>query len=84
MHNANAEKSERLRLTLCALSLGGPHFRISTLGIQRYTGSMAPATDISELRQNGYLIDCQYAGKTSSGRKIFRYHLRGKKENQST
>jgi len=81
MHKANAEKSKRLRAALAALRVfrayGGP----TTLDLQMHTGSMAPATDISELRQNGYVIDCEYAGKTATGRKIFRYHLRGKKEN---
>ena len=79
MHNANADKSYRLKQTLDVLRAfpDGP----TTWDIQGWCGSMAPATDISELRQNGYVIDCEYAGKTATGRKIFRYHLRGKKEN---
>ena len=82
MHKANAEKSYRLKQTLHVLRAfpDGP----TTWDIQSWCGSMAPATDISELRQNGYIIDCEYAGKTATGRKIFRYHLRGKKENPST
>lgn len=82
MHNANADKSYRLKQTLDVLRAfpDGP----TTWDIQGWCGSMAPATDISELRQNGYVIDCKYQGLTSTGRKIFRYHLRGKKENPST
>lgn len=82
MHKANAEKSARLQRTLEALN-ACPDGAYSWQ-IQARTGSMAVATDTSELRANGYLIDCEYAGKTSNGRKIFRYHLRGKKENPKT
>lgn len=79
MHKANADKSYRLKQTLDVLRAfpDGP----TTWDIQGWCGSMAPATDISELRKNGYVIDCKYQGLTSTGRKIFRYHLRGKKEN---
>ncbi len=83
MHNANAEKSIRLQRTLDAFKAypDGP----TTWDIQGHSWSMSVATDISELRQNGYLIDCEYECRTFSGRKIFRYHLRGKKkENPST
>lgn len=78
MHSANVAKSARLKRTLDVLRAfpEGP----TTLDIQVLTNSMAPATDISELRANGYTIDCEYAGKTSTGRRIFRYHLNGKKE----
>ena len=79
MHKADSEKSARLQRTLAVLE-GFPS-GATTWDIQSLTSSMAPSTDISELRQNGYGIDCQYAGKTTTGRRIFRYILKGKKEN---
>lgn len=78
MHHGNAEKSRRLKRTLevlRAFPLGA-----TTFDIQALTSSMAPGTDISELRQNGFLIDCDYEGRTSTGRRIYRYRLIGRKK----
>lgn len=77
MHSADVDKSERLRRTLDVLN-AFPEGAI-TWDIQCLTNSMAPATDISELRHNGYDVACKYEGKTSTNRRIFRYRLNSKK-----
>ena len=55
IHAANPEKSEQLRLILHALKFGP----VSTLTLQEATGSMCPATRVSELRNRGYNIICE-------------------------
>lgn len=78
MHNADIDRSARLKRTLDILKAfpdGATSWQIQTL-----SNSMAPATDISELRQNGYDIRCRYFGRTSTGRKIYQFRLNGKKE----
>lgn len=77
MHNADAEKSPRLMRTLEVLKAFPEG--ATTWDLQCLTNSMAPATDISEIRQNGYDVVCTYEGKTSTNRRIFRYHLNGKR-----
>ena len=79
MHNADVEKSPRLMRTLEVLKAFPEG--ATTWDIQCLTNSMAPSTDVAELRQNGYDIICQYEGQTSSNRRIFRYRLAGKREN---
>lgn len=77
MHNAGLEKSNRLQRTLEILKAfpdGATTWEIQTL-----SNSMCPGTDISELRMNDYDIRCQYEGRTSTGRKVYRYTLHGKK-----
>ena len=77
MHNADADKSARLKRTLEVLLAfpEGP----TTWDIQCLTNSMSPATDISELRQNGHIIERRYEGRTSTGRHINRYHYKGRR-----
>lgn len=79
MHHASADKSKRLRRLADYIRSMGRHGATS-LDLQQWTGSMAIATDVSELRSNGYVIDCTYEKKTPSGRKVFRYTYKGKKE----
>jgi hypothetical protein len=79
VHNADVEKSPRLTRTLEVLRAFPEG--ATTWDIQCLTNSMAPSTDVAELRQNGYDIICQYEGQTSSKRRIFRYHLNREKEN---
>lgn len=80
MHAANAEKSQRLRKCLNFLRSWGSK-GVTTAELQGFTASMAPATDVSELRAQGYEIDCTYQGKSERGRRVYRYTYRGKKEN---
>lgn len=76
MNAGNPERSKRLKLTLSYLQFGKGGR--TTAEIQEHTGSMAPATDISELRCSGYVIDCKYEGKTPSGRRVYRYVYLGR------
>jgi hypothetical protein len=80
MHAAKTDKSERLSRTLHFIRSWGKYGATSAQ-VQGFTGSMAVATDISELRQNGYNIECEYDGINHDGRKIFRYTFKGRKEN---
>ncbi len=78
LHHANANRSFRLKRCLEFIkSAGGSG--CTTAELQSWTRSMAPATDVSELRQGGYIIDCVRAGTTKSGRKLYTYTYRGRK-----
>lgn len=77
MHAANPERSKRLRLALSYLRFGGAGGR-TTAEIQEHTGSMAPATDVSELRQSGHVIDCKCEGRNGNGRRVYRYRYLGR------
>ena len=73
MHAANPEKSRRLARMLELLKA---HPRgATTLELQRWSDSCAVSTDISELRQSGYVIDCICEGTNRNGRKVYRYTL---------
>ena len=75
MHAANPEKSRRLARTLEILK-SSPR-GVTTAELQAWTGSMAPATDCSELRQSGYRIACRFQ-ETKNGRRIYRYTMETK------
>jgi hypothetical protein len=51
---------------------------LTTLQIQLWTGSMAPATDCSELRQSGHVIACRCQGVNPQGRRVYKYTYGGK------
>jgi len=75
MHHGS-DKTPRLSRALSVLEA---HPRgLTTAEIQSWTGSMAPATDISELRQSGHEIECRSEGMRN-GRRIYRYIYRGKR-----
>ncbi len=74
MHFCNADHSLRLKRTLNALVEVG-RSGITSAALAQRTGSVAVATDVSELRKNGYVIDCKYLYKTATGRKVFTYEL---------
>ena len=76
MHAGNPERSRRLARLLDLLQ-ASPR-GITTAEIQIWTGSMAPATDVSELRQSGYRITRTCEGKNKNGRQVNRYTLLGK------
>ncbi|CAB4141366.1 Helix-turn-helix domain containing protein [uncultured Caudovirales phage] len=56
MNAANIEKSDRLQRVLTLLKRGGEY---TTLEIIQKAGVCAVNSIISELRQNGYQINCQ-------------------------
>lgn len=70
-HAARLQKSGRLRRVLDVLKDG---FKHSTMAIQAHAQVCAPGTCVSELRANGYNIEC----KRSKGR--FWYQLITQKE----
>ena len=74
MHAANLSKSERLsRLHRLLVRADKP---LTSLQIQRKTGSMAVHTDIAELRANGIPVGpARYESTTAEGRRIFSYAL---------
>ena len=59
MRYANLNNSPRLMRVLCLLATGGEH---STLAIIRKAKVCAVSAIISELRENGYAINCQRRG----------------------
>ena len=75
MHAGSPDRSQRLKRTLdyikSAASSG-----CTTAEIQGWTHSMAPATDVSELRQSGYLIECSQ-DPMRNGRRVYRYTYKG-------
>lgn len=72
MHFANIEKSNRLQKLMDVLKDGYEHV---THEIQQRTGSMAPATDVSEARHNGAMINCRYICRSETGRKVYGYRM---------
>ncbi len=77
MHAGRLETSKKQQETLLLLMERGSR-GATTLEIQRRTGSMSPATNVSELRQNGHHIDCVYDYTADTGSRVFRYFYRGK------
>ena len=47
----------------------------TTAELRELANSMAPHTDVSELRASGLTITCQYERMTEEGRKVYRYYL---------
>ena len=78
MHAANPDRSKRLSRALDYIRSCGAH-GCTTAELQGYTGSMAPATDVSELRRSGYLIDCECDGINIKGRRVYTYRYRGRR-----
>ena len=74
-HYANAEKSKRLKALLTFLKHQGKWGATSLLISERLR-SPAVATDVSELRRNGYKIPCTYLRRTAEGRKVYLYVLK--------
>ena len=78
MHNGTPERSKRLARALDCVKAAGPG-GCTTLELQKFTGSMAPATDVSELRAAGYLIECRCEGNNGNGRRVYRYKYQGRR-----
>ena len=72
MHAADLSKSNRLQKLMAVLADGYEHV---THEIQQRTGSMAPATDVSEARHNGAMINCRYICRSDTGRKVYGYRM---------
>jgi len=72
--NAAGPGSRRLSSLLTFLRQRGAEGATSA-EIRDRTGSVAPGTDVSELRANGHSVACVFQGVTASGRKVYRYTL---------
>lgn len=72
MHARTIANSPRLQQTLAILADGLPH---TSKDIRDITKSVCVGTDISELRYNGKVIECQLMGKTDEGNKVYEYRL---------
>ncbi len=67
-----SERAQRLLQILMTYREG-----ISGLEISRLLVCLNPATEISGLRQQGFEIECRFAGKTETGAKKYIYRLIG-------
>jgi len=76
MNYARIGKSNRLQVLYRALERAGKK-GLTTAGLIDATASVAPHSDVAELRANGYEVSCKYEARTSSGRRIYRYRLLG-------
>ncbi len=72
-HHARIERSPRLKRVLEVLSDREWH---SSLEIAIRAGTVAPGSCISELRSNGYVIDCRFREVDLNGRRVYEYRLR--------
>lgn len=66
--------SPRLKPILDALLRAGPR-GVTSLELAMIGKTVAVGTSVSELRANGFDIQCEYQGRTESGRKFYRYFL---------
>jgi len=69
MHAADVKKSARLRRFVSALNLAGQK-GLTTRDLIQQTGDCAISAIAAEVRENGYVIDCQRESRTT-----WRYRL---------
>lgn len=74
MHAAKLASSPRLQRILSYLKEAGQQ-GVTSLQIVHSCNVVAPATYVSELRQNGYIVSCDFEGTTPTGAKVYRYRL---------
>lgn len=75
MHAANVEKSPRLQAVLTMLRRRGS---AGATGRELALAAevLNPSGAVSELRANGFVIDCVEEPSTRKGRRVFRFVLR--------
>ena len=73
IHAAKADKSERLKRILSSLARHGEQ-GVTSWELMQEAQVVAPSTCVSELRSQGYAIDC--TRETRDHRPMFRYRLR--------
>ena len=71
--HARLENSARLQRVLEVLKDGKWH---TSLEIAMKARTVAPGSCISELRTNGFDIECRYRETTEEGRRVFEYRLK--------
>ena len=74
MHFAKLESSPRLQQLLALLQDRGST-GVTGWEIADRIGVLNPATEISQVRHNGYRIDCTLERVTESRRRVYRYRL---------
>ena len=75
IHAADVAESKRLQAVLEALR--SSEDGLTTREIIARTGTCAVNSVISELRANGFGIECRYMGKSKEGMRIYNYRLTG-------
>jgi hypothetical protein len=73
IHAADVAESRRLQRVVEALKLSPDG--LTTREIITRTGTCAVNSVVSELRANGYAIECRYMGKSDEGMRIYNYRL---------
>lgn len=77
-HCGHPARSKRLARTLDVL-IEARGYHVTTLNIQKRTGSMKPSTDIDDLRRAGYPVSmAKHEVTTDEGRRIYSYRWEGK------
>lgn len=71
-HHADIERSKRLQRVLRVLN---KRKWSSTQQISREGRTEAAGSTISELRSNGYDIECKYFGANLDGGRVYKYRL---------
>lgn len=79
MRAARIAKSPRLQTLLAFLKERG-NLGATSAEIHLRTGSVAPGTDVSELRANGYSVLCAFEKMTTTRRRVYRYTLLSSEE----
>ena len=74
MHYGDVDRCPRLKSILGLLMSRGLS-GATTLEIHEISGSMAPSTDVSAIRHQGYSIEAKYERRTDTGAKVYRYTL---------
>ena len=77
-HYATIEMSPRLQKLLSFLHHRGK-YGATSLHLADEIRTPCIATDISELRRNGYLVACEYLRTTAEGRRVYLYTLKEEK-----
>lgn len=72
-HHASID-SDRIQRIVEALR-GAGNAGLTTIQLNDICGSTRASSDVSEARACGYPIECQYQGKSESGRRVHRYRL---------
>ena len=73
MHFSNIKTSKRLQWFMAFMGFG--NWR-TTREIMRGTGLCAISATASEVRANGFVVDCLYSHQTKNGSKVYKYRIR--------
>jgi hypothetical protein len=76
-HGGNPDKSRRLRRILGYLK-SARNYGCTGAELQSWSRSLAPATDIADLRKNGFVVERVCEGVNAAGRQVNRYFFKGR------